>query len=87
MGKRFARTIALKRQEIVILTAFAVLLAGLFSYTDERPAFSSAETRFVEYSESGLQIVPASCPSGPHYSGQCSGATPPGGQCSLTASP
>ncbi len=34
--------------------------------------FVSSEVHFADASVSGLSIVPASCPSDPHYSGECS---------------
>jgi len=37
-----------------------------------RSGISSAETRFVEKNQLGLQIVPASCPSNPHSARECS---------------
>src|SRR6202171_5057663 len=76
--------------EIVLLTLLVLTLA-LGPYTlfksQERTPLSSAETRFVETSPSGMQIVPASCPSQPHYTGECSGAPPPArnGHCSINA--
>lgn len=69
------RTIQISFREIAWLAACAALIAGAFLYgnADIRKPLSSAETRFVETSPSGLQIVPASCPSNPHDGGSCSG--------------
>lgn len=87
MGKSLARTIALKKHEAVVLAILAVVIAGMFLYADTRPAFSSSEVRFTELSESGLQIVPASCPSSPHYANECSGGgIRRVGQCTIWAS-
>lgn len=62
-------------REVIWLSICAVLIAGAFLYSnaDNRAPLSSAETRFVETSPGGLQIVPASCPSDPHEGGSCSG--------------
>mgnify|MGYP003393212075 CR=1 FL=1 len=54
--------------------------------TKERNPLSSAETRFVEKSAGGMQIVPASCPSDPHVSGECDTPPQPVVGCILTAS-
>ncbi len=42
------------------------------TFFDSRSPIASAETRFVEKSERGLNIIPASCASYPHYIGECS---------------
>jgi len=50
----------------------ALIIAGVFSVsTHNRPALASSETRFSEHTSGGLQVVPASCPSSPHYIGEC----------------
>jgi hypothetical protein len=78
--------------EKTVFVLLAIILAlypiSLFKQ-QPRPPISSAETRFVERSPSGLQIVPASCPSSPDYDGQCSGAPPPepSGPCAIYANP
>jgi|GEM_PF-1948598 len=61
-------------RDIALLVVCAAILALLFLVggTQSRAPLSSAETRFVELSESGLQIVPASCSSYAHYQGECS---------------
>jgi len=74
-GKR-ARSISLSLRESFILGLCGLMLAGVFLAGSPRAPIASSETRFVEYSESGLQIVPASCPSSPHYSGHCSQSIP-----------
>lgn len=45
--------------------------------------YASPEVKFADASASGLSIVPASCPSSPHYSGECSGVS----ACNIAASP
>jgi hypothetical protein len=47
------------------------VLFAMFNFTDSRTPMASSETRFVEFSEGGLQIVPASCPSNPHTDNEC----------------
>jgi hypothetical protein len=77
--------------EAILLTLIILTLA-LGPYTlfpQSRQPLASSETRFVETSPSGMQIVPASCPSAPHYDGECSGGplTPPGNTCAIVADP
>lgn len=69
----------------LILTAAIGLLFMLSPQNS--PALSSAETRFVEKSANGMQIVPASCPSNPHSSGECTPPSQPSAGCTMTASP
>jgi hypothetical protein len=52
----------------------AILLVSVISLHQGK-GFASAEVKFTDASESGLAIVPASCPSTPDYTGQCN--TPP----------
>ncbi|MEN9561643.1 MAG: hypothetical protein RIQ56_916, partial [Candidatus Parcubacteria bacterium] len=67
---------------------FAML--GLFTIfalgSIKNEPFESTEVRFTDASQKGFQIVPASCPSNPHYAGECTtpngdipggGGTPP----------
>lgn len=68
------------RVVILSLCAAIFIAASVFMYDSERAPIASSETRFVEKSESGLNVVPASCPSSPHYTGDCSG---PGGSCPI----
>jgi|GEM_PF-1506282 len=67
---------------VVALGALAILLSGV----DGRVPVASSETKFFELSAAGLQIVPASCPSSPHYSGACSGVPSPS-VCSIVSNP
>ncbi len=72
----------------VALLLLAVVAIGLFLNLERsRASVSTAETRFVELSKSGYQIVPASCPSQPHYSGECSTPPQPSSGCVITANP
>ena len=65
------RSMQNKKREIVLLILCALVLAGFaLAGKADRAPLASAETRFVERSASGLQIVPASCPSAPpHFYG------------------
>lgn len=58
----------------LVLAAFALVL----STHSPRTPFASAEVQFTDLSAHGLAIVPASCPSDPHYAGECSAAPPVG---------
>ncbi len=71
--EKFSRVMRLEKREIMILALSALILAGftLVYGNSHRTAVASAETRFVEHSASGLQLVPASCPSSAHYAGDC----------------
>lgn len=86
-------SVSVSFREIILLAACAILIAGAFLYgnADTREPLSSSETRFVEKSPGGLQIVPASCPSEPpHFAGDtgtpdCNPEATNG--CTITASP
>lgn len=51
-----------------------------------RTPIASSETQFAEFSPGGLALVPASCPSSPHYSGECTVPPQPSSGCTITAS-
>ncbi len=74
------------RRDLFVLCAFALLAAVYVTSAPPLPR-SSAETRFVEYGLSGLQIVPASCPSSPHYAGECTAPPKPSSGCVIVANP
>ncbi len=65
------------------LLAAALILSGAFTQVSSKP-FTSSEVQFTDASHSGLQIVPASCPSDADYAGQCS--LPVEGTCGLDVS-
>ena len=69
-----AHAVRLDMREMVVLACAALLFAAFaLNYgVSSRAPLASAETRFVEHSDHGMQIVPASCPSSPHYLFQCS---------------
>jgi len=69
----------------LVLAVAALFILDAFSHSSSKPAFSSAEVKFADAAGGGMLLVPASCPSSPHYSGECQGGTPSSG-CSLTAS-
>lgn len=81
METRRKRVRAISLREAYFLFLCAAVIAGFALFPDAREPVASAETRFVEHSTSGLQIVPASCPSNPHSAGECSTT------CTLSASP
>lgn len=63
------------RNHFVVLATLLATIGVIYALevgAHERAPLASSETRFVEYSQNGMQIVPASCPSDPHYSGECS---------------
>ena len=92
--KKAAHFRPIRSHEILLLAVCSLLGAASFfvgAGTTDRTAVASSETRFVETSASGLQIVPASCPSSPHSSADCStNPTTTAGQtggCTIAASP
>ncbi len=76
------------RKSLLMGAALFMLAALMMSAGGNRDALASSETRFVEHSANGMQIVPASCPSSPHYAGECSSATSQSASgCSIVANP
>ena len=57
----------------LILLLFAAVQLGAGSRAQD--PFVSTEIRFADRSLSGLSIIPASCPSNPHASGECDPTT------------
>ena len=49
-----------------------VALAAFSTFGQPEYSFESSEVKFADASPSGLSIIPASCPSSPHYAGECS---------------
>lgn len=80
---------------ISVLALVVVILYGRFSTNYQmNTGFHSSEVQFADNSIRGLSIVPASCPSSPHYVGQCStssgcpdGYTLTAGVCVITSCP
>lgn len=65
-----------KRGEATLLIGAAIVgivFSMSLSAPSQKQAFVSSEVLFTDSSASGLAIVPASCPSVPHYVGECSG--------------
>lgn len=52
-----------------------LVLVLLVVQVSPRDGFRSEELAFTDAHDSGLDIVPASCPSSPHYSGECNPPT------------
>ncbi len=75
----------------LLLAIGCIVVAFLLVFlAQSKPAsLASAEAEFTDASASGLHIVPASCPSSPHYSGECSGSPPPAPRrgCTIFADP
>jgi hypothetical protein len=65
------------REAIVLMVCALLALLAMSFNMNTRAPITSSETRFTETSASGMQIVPASCPSDPHYEGECSTTTGP----------
>lgn len=78
------------RKEFMIV-AVAIVVLGLFNlFSSSQSGFRSSELMFTDPTAGGMHIVPASCPSDPHYSGECSVAIPtptPSGYCSISSNP
>lgn len=91
--KQAAAAARISPREAVVfaIASFVVLASFLTQQGGGREPLASAETRFADTSSRGLQIVPASCPSDPHYTGECStyaqsSYDTPGGGCEVTYS-
>lgn len=69
---------AYKKQALVFgIGAIALLAIAVLPLASK--GFVSTEVRFADLSHKGLSIVPASCPSSPHFVGDCTqGSCPPG---------
>lgn len=59
------------RGKLALLAVLIIALALISGMQSGRIGFESSELAFTDASSSGLQIVPASCPSSPHYAGEC----------------
>lgn len=89
MEKTFSRSVHIifRRETLALVAVAALIIVSGISTSSGQSAHVSPEVYFADASQSGFSIIPASCPSDPHYSGQCSGSPPPSGACSLVASP
>jgi len=88
-GSQFSMKLrGLLRKEFILQASVLLLLllltAGVSSVS--RSPFTSAEVKFTDPSVHGLAIVPASCPSDPHYQGECNTTNPVPLSCSLSSS-
>lgn len=73
------------RREFFLAAGLALLALIIFSaFTQSPKPFASAEVQFTDASSGGLAIVPASCPSYAHTSGECD--LPASTNCTLTPS-
>src|SRR3989344_5751588 len=71
----------LQRGHLLFALGMGAALILAFSASAREP-FSSAEVKFSDASPSGLAIMPASCPSDPHWEGECNVTG-----CTLSVSP
>ena len=73
---------------IVLLAALALFAISSLG-APQSGGFASSEVQFTDNSARGMQIVPASCPSSPHWLGQCDGTPPPPSQngCTISVEP
>jgi hypothetical protein len=68
------------RERVLIigaLLALALVAASSGTVSHQYVAVSTLEARFTDMSADGMQIVPASCPSDPHFAGDCTPPPPP----------
>lgn len=80
MDSRSVTSTLVQRGEVVMLAVGVALLFALSAIAPSvQQPFSSTEVKFADASRQGLSIVPASCPSSPHYAGQCDGIVAGGG--------
>lgn len=61
----------LREQRFLLVVSVAILALAAVSVIAHPSKFSSAEVKFADASQSGLSIIPASCPSDPHRPGEC----------------
>src|SRR3989338_6714215 len=59
------------QSRLLLVSLLVIGVAGTFAGETPKP-FVSSEVKFADLSPSGLQIMPASCPSTAHWSGECS---------------
>ena len=72
---------------MILIFLGAVILFALASFgTPQSGGFASSEVQFSDTSVRGMQIVPASCPSSPHWAGECGGTPPEPWQAGCTIS-
>src|SRR3989344_2786165 len=63
------QTMLFSRAALLLSITFILIIAAL-SFNSREP-FTSSEVKFSDSSMSGLSIMPASCPSDPHWEGEC----------------
>src|SRR5262249_11887345 len=71
---RFLRALNKERKfrTNLLIGALLVVVFSFAAVADiHQKAFKSVEVQFTDTSHSGLAIVPASCPSNPHFAGDC----------------
>ncbi|KKW25015.1 MAG: hypothetical protein UY70_C0031G0003 [Candidatus Kaiserbacteria bacterium GW2011_GWB1_52_6] len=56
---------------VILLCIVSLALVAYIPHSGDRPSLSP-EVKFADASPAGLSIVPASCPSDPHYTNECS---------------
>src|SRR3989344_596398 len=83
MQKRVSSLHARSRARLALFAA-ALFVFGVAFFSGQKAPFVSAEVKFADTSPSGMQIMPASCPSDPHWAGECSAPT---GSCTIAVSP
>src|SRR3989344_6972461 len=69
--KAHTRLFRIHKEWVFAVVLVALAFALLAALPDARQPFASSEVQFTDSSAQGLAIVPASCPSSPHYSGEC----------------
>ena len=74
----------MRRESILFFGCILAMVLILLSFSEARQPFSSAEVKFTDRSAGGLAIMPASCPSDPHWAGECSA---PEGSCTIEIAP
>jgi len=57
--------------QLVVVAIIAALLLVVLQPFSQSEGFRSSEVAFTDPSPGGFAIIPASCPSSPHYDGEC----------------
>jgi hypothetical protein len=76
-----------KRKELAALLFLAIAWIGLSALAPHHGKSLSVEVRYTDQSSHGLEILPASCPSSPHYAGDCTAAVSGNGSGSGACTP
>lgn len=70
----FSARILKSNARLIISVGVLVVIVFAIDFLSSDHPFTSVEVKFTDASPHGVAIVPASCPSDPHYPGECGGS-------------